>query len=224
RLERMTARASSACLPAWSSGLMRGLDLADIAISNREMLLDRGEESLLGRSAMNRHPPPEATLRRHELAVEQHVELPEAPLLDLDLSPESHLQLCGPVASTRLVAAGSAVEDPESERRSSGLRRVGHCGMLAIQRFSRPNQSLPLGAMTHVFDADGHICEPPRVWEEYAEGAFRDRVLQVRKLGQPWSELFAEGHGLGVNPAPACIVGRIADDVDWSEILPGSYE
>ena len=22
--------------------------------------------------------------------------------------------------------------------------------------------------MTHVFDADGHICEPPRVWEEYA--------------------------------------------------------
>ena len=78
--------------------------------------------------------------------------------------------------------------------------------------------------MTHVFDADGHICEPPRVWEEYAERAFRDRVLQVRKLGQPWSELFAEGHGLGVNPAPACIVGRIADDVDWSEILPGSYE
>ena len=78
--------------------------------------------------------------------------------------------------------------------------------------------------MTHVFDADGHICEPPRVWEEYAERAFRDRVLQVRKLGQPWSELFAEGHGLGVNPAPACIVRRIADDVDWRESLPGSYE
>jgi predicted TIM-barrel fold metal-dependent hydrolase len=78
--------------------------------------------------------------------------------------------------------------------------------------------------MTHVFDADGHICEPPRVWLEYAERPFRDRVLQVRKLDQPWSELFAEGHGLGVNPAPACIVGRLADDVDWSEILPGSYE
>jgi hypothetical protein len=36
--------------------------------------------------------------------------------------------------------------------------------------------------MTHVFDADGHICEAPRVWLEYAERPFRDRVLQVRKL------------------------------------------
>jgi len=41
-----------------------------------------------------------------------------------------------------------------------------------------------------------NICEPPRVWEGYTERAFRNRVLQVRKLDQPWSELFAEGHGL----------------------------
>ena len=78
--------------------------------------------------------------------------------------------------------------------------------------------------MSRVFDADGHICEPPLVWEEYTEAAFRDRVLQVRKLAQPWSEVFAEGRGLGVNPAPACIVGRLADDVDWKDILPGSYD
>lgn len=78
--------------------------------------------------------------------------------------------------------------------------------------------------MPHVFDADGHICEPPLVWETYTERAFRGRVLQVRKLAAPWSEVFAEGRGLGINPAPACIVGRLADDVDWSAILPGSYD
>jgi hypothetical protein len=68
--------------------------------------------------------------------------------------------------------------------------------MIAENRREQLVSPLPWGAMTHVFDADGHICEPPRVWEEYTERAFRDRVLQVRKLDQPWSELFAEGHGL----------------------------
>ena len=78
--------------------------------------------------------------------------------------------------------------------------------------------------MAHVFDADGHICEPPLVWEQYTERAFRDRVLQVRKLARPFHEVYAEGRGLGVNPAPACIVGRLADDCDWTDILPGSYD
>ena len=95
---------------------MRRLDLAYIAVANREVILDCSEEPILGRCAVNRHPPPEATLGRRQLAVEQHVELAEPSLLDLDLRPESNLQLCGQFASTRLVAAGNAINNPESER------------------------------------------------------------------------------------------------------------
>jgi hypothetical protein len=40
--------------------------------------------------------------------------------------------------------------------------------------------------MTHVFDADGHICEPPRVWEEYAERAFRDHRLIYPQRNLPY--------------------------------------
>ena len=32
-----------------------------------------------------------------------------------------------------------------------------------------------------VVDSDGHIVEPPAVWQEYAEPAFRDLVIQVRR-------------------------------------------
>src|SRR5262249_39095606 len=100
------------------------------AVANREILLDRGEQPLLGRCAMNRHPAPETTLRRHQLAVEQDVELAEATLLDLDLRPESHPQLCGQIARTRLVTARVAVENPEAKRTISSLRHVAHSGIL----------------------------------------------------------------------------------------------
>ena len=63
----------------------RGIDLTDIAVSYSEMFLDRGEELFLGRCAEDRHASPETALRRHQLAVEQHVELPESSFLDLDV-------------------------------------------------------------------------------------------------------------------------------------------
>jgi hypothetical protein len=31
-------------------------------------------------------------------------------------------------------------------------------------------------------DSDGHIVEPPAVWEEYAEPGLRDLVIRVRAL------------------------------------------
>jgi len=81
---------------------------------------------------VDRHPPPEATLRRHEFAAEQHVELSEAPLLDLDLGAESRLQLHGQLAGTQFVAARTAVKNLESKRRIGGLRH-GHGERLATR-------------------------------------------------------------------------------------------
>ena len=32
--------------------------------------------------------------------------------------------------------------------------------------------------MARIIDADGHIVEPRKLWEEYVEPEFRDRVIQ----------------------------------------------
>ena len=82
-----------------------------------------------------------------------------------------------------------------------------------------------------VIDADGHICEPPVVWEKYAEPAYRDAVLQIRAQGRPYGELFHEGRSVVArsglaNPARACIPGAMRPEVEvtWDDILPGSYD
>jgi predicted TIM-barrel fold metal-dependent hydrolase len=82
-----------------------------------------------------------------------------------------------------------------------------------------------------VIDSDGHICEPPAVWEKYAEPRYRDDVLQIRVLDQPFGELFHEGRPLAArsglaNPAKACIPGAMSPEVrvTWDDILPGSYD
>lgn len=76
-----------------------------------------------------------------------------------------------------------------------------------------------------MWDADAHICEPPEVWREYADPAFRDRVLQVRKHADGHESLVIEGRDLGTSPAPACIPGAYADPkASWDDILPGSYD
>ena len=36
-----------------------------------------------------------------------------------------------------------------------------------------------------IIDADGHVTEPSALWEEFAEPAFRDRVIQVRRTAEP---------------------------------------
>lgn len=76
-----------------------------------------------------------------------------------------------------------------------------------------------------VWDADAHICEPPAVWREYAEPAFRDRVVQVHKHPDGHETLFVGGADLGTNAAPACIPGAYANpSASWDDILPGSYD
>lgn len=76
-----------------------------------------------------------------------------------------------------------------------------------------------------VWDADAHICEPPKVWEEYADPAFRDLVLQVHKHADGHETLFCGGVDSGTNAAPACIPGAYGNpQASWDEILPGSHD
>ena len=35
--------------------------------------------------------------------------------------------------------------------------------------------------MARIIDADGHIVEPPTLWQDYVEPEFRDRVIQIRR-------------------------------------------
>lgn len=80
-------------------------------------------------------------------------------------------------------------------------------------------------ASTVVWDADAHICEPPSVWEEYADPAFRDQVVQVRRHPDGRESLFCGGEDTGTNAAPACIPGAYANPhTSWDAILPGSYD
>ena len=82
--------------------------------------------------------------------------------------------------------------------------------------------------MAEIIDADGHITEPPAVWEDYAEPAFRDLVPQVRRSAAGTDELWIEGeHRPHSNPAPASIPGAMRDETRryrWEDILPGGYD
>lgn len=76
-----------------------------------------------------------------------------------------------------------------------------------------------------VWDADAHICEPPSVWREYAEPAYRDLVMQVHRHPDGHETGFAGGADLGINVAPACIPGMYGNQAaTWDQILPGSYD
>jgi len=80
-----------------------------------------------------------------------------------------------------------------------------------------------------VIDGDGHICEPERVWTEYTQPRYRERVIQVRtQAGR--SQLCIEGRlqtaGAGAGPAEACIPGGMTPGrrLTWADILPGSCD
>lgn len=83
--------------------------------------------------------------------------------------------------------------------------------------------------MTHrVIDADGHICEPHAVWDDYIAKRHREKAIRVERGqdGQDW--LWINGvQRWNLPPAAACIPWGM-DDPDniptWDDILPGSYD
>jgi predicted TIM-barrel fold metal-dependent hydrolase len=83
-----------------------------------------------------------------------------------------------------------------------------------------------------VIDADGHVAEPRIVWEEYAEPAIRERVIQVRRNAAGLDDLWIDGEnrsGPALNVAATCIPGALSDaersrTVTWDDLLPASYD
>ncbi len=89
-----------------------------------------------------------------------------------------------------------------------------------------------MNAQSTIIDADGHIVEPPALWQEYVELAFRDRIPQVVKDDEGIERLKVEGRILPRSPmmiAAMCIPGGLsqperARQLSWEDLRPGSFE
>ncbi len=87
-------------------------------------------------------------------------------------------------------------------------------------------------ATNKIIDADGHIVEPPVLWQEYVELAFRDRIPQVVKDDEGVDRMKVEGQILPRSPmmiAAMCIPGGLSNpeqarQLSWENLRPGSFE
>src|SRR5437867_10821116 len=61
-------------------------------------------------------------------------------------------------------------------------------------------------AVELVIDADGHVLEPPDVWERYLEPAYRARAIRVRRGGGGRDGLEIDG-GAARRAAPETLGG-----------------
>ena len=79
-----------------------------------------------------------------------------------------------------------------------------------------------------VIDADGHICEPPALWNDYIEKKHRADAIRVERDsdGRDWISINGRMRR-NLRPAAACVPWGM-DDPDkvpsWEDILPGSYD
>ena len=86
--------------------------------------------------------------------------------------------------------------------------------------------------MATIIDADGHLLEPPRVWEEYTEPAYRAQVIQIAKDAEGVDCLKINGElrrDRHMAIAAACTPGGMSDahrarTMSWDEIVPGGYD
>src|SRR5215216_1248582 len=46
----------------------------------------------------------------------------------------------------------------------------------------------------NIIDADGHVLEPPDIWEKYIDPQYRDRAIRVRQGSEGTEYLEIEGH------------------------------
>jgi len=54
--------------------------------------------------------------------------------------------------------------------------------------------TLPYLKYNNIVDADGHILEPPDIWEKYIDPQYRDRAIRVRSDSEGQEYLEIEGH------------------------------
>ena len=86
--------------------------------------------------------------------------------------------------------------------------------------------------MATIIDADGHLLEPPRVWEEYTEPAYRAQVIQIAQDAEGVDCLKINGElrrDRNMAIAAACTPGGMSDaqrarTMSWDDIVPGGYD
>jgi predicted TIM-barrel fold metal-dependent hydrolase len=71
--------------------------------------------------------------------------------------------------------------------------------------------------MEHIVDADGHVLEPPDVWERYVDPPFRERAIRVRRRpsGEDVLEIDGRPSRLTTTPMLSAIagMGRTLDEL-----------
>jgi predicted TIM-barrel fold metal-dependent hydrolase len=83
-------------------------------------------------------------------------------------------------------------------------------------------------AANRVIDADGHICEPAAVWNDYVEKRYRADTIRVERDpdGRDWISINGKIRR-NLRPAAACVPSGMDDPKNvptWDDILPGSYD
>jgi predicted TIM-barrel fold metal-dependent hydrolase len=86
--------------------------------------------------------------------------------------------------------------------------------------------------MARIIDADGHIVEPRKLWEEYVEPEFRDRVIRIERSREGLDEFWINGErrrGPGGSIVASVIPGGYLSAertraATWEDILPGSWD
>jgi predicted TIM-barrel fold metal-dependent hydrolase len=86
--------------------------------------------------------------------------------------------------------------------------------------------------MALIIDADGHIVEPRKLWEEYVEPEFRDRVIRIERSREGLDEFWINGErrrGPGGSIVASVIPGGYLSAertraAAWEDILPGSWD
>jgi predicted TIM-barrel fold metal-dependent hydrolase len=76
-----------------------------------------------------------------------------------------------------------------------------------------------------VYDTDAHICEPPALWQEYCDPAYRDLVLRAEAGPTSKDTMWVNGECRDTRISQACIPGAYGDSTKtWDDITPGSYD
>ena len=79
-----------------------------------------------------------------------------------------------------------------------------------------------------VIDADGHICEPTALWDEYIEKKHRANAIRVERDpdGRDWISINGRVRR-NLRPAAACVPWGMDDPNNvptWNDIPAGSYD
>jgi len=86
--------------------------------------------------------------------------------------------------------------------------------------------------MPRIIDSDGHIVEPPALWKDYTEPAYREQMIQIRRNRDGQDELFIMGENRSrpnLPVAASVIPGGLSNlkharQLTWDDVPPGGFD